>query len=165
MGRGSTLRWRSLASVALAAAATVAVAPRPSFGSQGASIPTAVRATLLARALTVARIDGDRHPHDIEVVRTTLGESFSLVCGADCTVGSQDPNEPVYLLAMRGRFTCAGKCSRPGGPPAGPGTVITLEFETPNLRVRLYSLGRHYPRLHDAGVPVRLEPARTRRGR
>lgn len=78
-------------------------------------------ARLLAIAEAVARSCGDRHPYDIEAVRTTRGAAGRVIWpGAG--VGA-DPT-PVYAITMRGKFT-AYTASPPGGR-APTGTVISI---------------------------------------
>jgi hypothetical protein len=118
-------------------------------------IPSSVRAILRAGALRIAAIDGDRHPYDIEAVRTTIAKA-NRATDCHCKTFVPQPNTSIYLVAMRGHFSC-NSCSSPPGAKIGPGTVITLEspVEKP-AQFGGFGLGRRYPKLEIAGTPVRL---------
>jgi hypothetical protein len=123
-------------------------------------IPSNVRVLLRTEALRVARLDGDRHPYDMEAVRTTIEEADRLTCGPGCHTYIPPPSTPVYLLAMRGHFSC-NNCSPPAGARIGPGTVITLEI--PVAAPSGYSgfgFADKYPNLNAAGVPAHLSARR-----
>jgi hypothetical protein len=62
--------------------------------------------------------------------------------------------EQVYLVAMRGHFSCSG-CPGPLGAGAPTGTVMTLELPVTSGGHGLGISGR-YPDLGLLGVPVRL---------
>ena len=150
---GARARGRATAAAVAALASTCALAGPARASSPG--IPRAARAQLLGSALTVAAAEGDRHPHDIRAVRTTSsGAGRAIHC--DCTFVVPPPSAPVYLVAMRGHFSC-NTCSSPHGRTIGPGTVITLEFPvaTPSHWTD-FGFGNRYPNLRAAGTPVRL---------
>ena len=112
-------------------------------------------------ALRVAAADGDRHPHDIRAVQTTIGRA-DRATHCECATVVSPPSTPIYLLAMRGRFSC-NRCSHPPGRRIGPGTVITLEapIATPS-RYSGFGFGGRYPDLSIAGKPVVLLRSRRR---
>jgi hypothetical protein len=122
-------------------------------------IPGHVRAELLKIAEHAAAASGDRHPYDIEAVRTTHGLAQPLLEGGD---RSEPPSKsaPVYVIAMRGHFRC-GRCTHPSGVRTPSGTIITLELLAP-LRAfggSAFGLGTMpYPNLRALGIPVRLGP-------
>ncbi len=122
------------------------------FPQGSPSVPAEARAGLLAAAESEASRNGDPHPTQIEAVKTTLGAAWSLSGGS---AGAQVGAEPIYLVAMRGQFSCA-TCSVPHGVAGTPGgTVMTLE-----LPVSTGGSGRgfpvRYPDLGLLGVPVQL---------
>jgi hypothetical protein len=130
-----------------------------------ASIPSNTRAALLEQARTVAAAEGDRDPYDIWAVKATrLTALRHLDPGAtepSCEATPSCMDVPLYVLAMRGRFSC-NTCSSPPGRSIGPGSVITLEFEAtePLPRYSAFSFGKRYPDLKALGVPTRVGPAR-----
>jgi hypothetical protein len=62
--------------------------------------------------------------------------------------------QPVYLMAMRGRFSC-GSCKIPAGARPPRGTVLRLTL-TPGLLRAGFGLGPDYPEMRAAGKPLRL---------
>jgi hypothetical protein len=141
-----------------------------------ASIPAGVRAALLKEARTVAAKEADRHPYDIQAVRTTRLRALRLerdVTMSSCEVTPSCANAPVYVLAMRGRFSC-NTCKLPpphgkhrGRGDVGLGSVITLEFaaKEPLPRWGQFGFGNRYPNLKALGLPVRLGARPTHRSR
>ena len=136
-----------------------------------ASIPSGVRAALLKEARAVAAAEGDRHPYEIRAVRTTRLKALRrLQPGASepsCEATPSCADAPLYVIAMRGRFSC-NTCSSPPGRRIGPGSVITLEIEAkePPPRYSGFSFGNRYPDLRALGVSVRLgAPHHTTRAR
>lgn len=120
-----------------------------------AGIAPSVRATLLAGAVRVATNEGDPHPYDIEVVRTTVAKA-NRATHCHCKTHVLSPSTPIYLVAMRGHFSC-NTCSPPPGATIPPGTVITLETPVAEpAKFDGFGLGRRYPDLKIAGKPVRL---------
>ena len=118
-------------------------------------ISTHDRAALLGIALRTGRVNYDPHPYDIQVVRTTVGRVDRLLRPGD--LGGHPSGEQVYLLAMRGRFSC-GACSPPPGARNPRGSVITLDMPV-GLRDHdwsAFSIGRPYPNLRRLGTPVQL---------
>ncbi len=131
-----------------------------------ANIPSNTRTALLEQARTVAAAEGDRHPYDIWAVSTTRMTALRhLDPGAtepSCEATPSCTNEPMYVLAMRGRFSC-NTCSPPAGARIPPGTVITLGFQAEEPLPHYYSafsFTSHYPDLKALGVPTRLGPPR-----
>ncbi len=125
-------------------------------GTRAARIPPSVRAQLRGQALRAAAEDGDRHPYDIQAVRTTAGEAERITCGRGCSSNVPPPGTPIYLIALRGRFWC-NTCSHPPGAGVGRGSVITLEIPlAASLSVSAFGFGGPYPNLRAAGIPVRL---------
>jgi hypothetical protein len=124
-------------------------------------ISATARAALLRAATALATMHGDRHPYDIEAVRTTHRKAERMLCG-NCELYVVPPGAPVYVVAMRGHFNCS-RCS---GPPHihrrfdkrfAPATVITLQFLDPeDLRNFVFGYNVPYPHLKAAGTPVRL---------
>jgi hypothetical protein len=130
-----------------------------------AGIPSNTTAALLEEARAVAAAEGDRHPYDIWAVRATrLTALRHLDPGAtepSCEATPSCMDVPLYVLAMRGRFSC-NTCSSPPGERVPPGTEITLEFEAtePLPRYSAFSFGKRYPDLKALGIPTRVGPAR-----
>jgi hypothetical protein len=117
-----------------------------------------VQAELLQRARQVARSDGDAHPYGIRAVRTTRLRSIRLQPGTTaptCEQSASCADAPVYVIAMRGRFSC-GACPGPPGSRAPRGTVITLVLEGPRLFDSVFALQGRYPKLARAGTVVHL---------
>jgi hypothetical protein len=138
-----------------AALALLAVAPAgAAAASRATPIPPGARAELLGEARRVGARDGDARPFDIEVVLT----SFSLGAQATGDGGSKvmPAGTPVYLLAMRGHFTC-NSCSHPRGAKIGPGTVIWLLRPVQRGPAVGFGFGTVYPDLDAAGSPIRLD--------
>jgi len=134
-----------------------------------ASIPAGARAALLKEARTVAAREGDSHPYDIQAVRTTRVQALRLerdVTVPDCEATPSCANGPVYVLAMRGRFSC-NTCHPPPRDRIGPGSVITLEIEAkePLPRWDRFGFGNRYPNLKALGHPVRLGARPTHHSR
>jgi hypothetical protein len=116
------------------------------------SVPPEAQAGLLATAEADATQDGDPSPTQIEAVKTTLGGAWSL---NGETTGGALGGEPIYLVAMRGRFTCGG-CSHPASSTGViGGTVMTLDLP---VTTGGFGLGFpvSYPNLGLLGLPVRL---------
>jgi hypothetical protein len=104
-----------------------------------------------------AREDGDSRPYDIRAVRT--GAALAERATGGVTRLASGPGPAVYLLAMRGRFTC-GICTTPPGAGTPRGSVITLELLSPGERSgSKFFLGDRYPDLAAAGKPVALSGA------
>jgi len=123
-------------------------------------IPPRVRAELLKIARRTAATNGERHPYDIEAVRTTHGLAERMVEEGN---ESEPPSKsaPVYVVAIRGHFRC-DLCSRPPGARAPSGTVITLELLAPvPKRGSAFGLSSRYPNLKALGIPVHLERPRS----
>jgi hypothetical protein len=102
--------------VAVAGAHAVAAGPRGERSDR--PVAGGLRpAQLLKLADAVAVANGDRHPYDIEAVRTTRGAAGAVIWPG--AVDDADPT-PVYAITMRGRFT-AHNASTPlvGESPAG----------------------------------------------
>src|SRR5207237_402499 len=117
---------RAAVAIAAALAACAALPAAPvARADASAGVPAGARAQLLAMALRVAAADGDAHPHAIRAVQTTIGRA-DRATHCECATVVPPPSTPIYLLAMRGRFSC-NRCSHPPGRRIGPGTVITLE--------------------------------------
>ena len=122
--------------------------------STRAPIPQHVRATLLKDAKRQAAADGDTHPYDIEAVSTTLKSAERVTC--NCKSSTTSATAPVYLVAMRGRFSC-NTCSRPRGATIPPSGVITLVFIAKTMFRAEFGLSDRYPRLGLVGSPIRLD--------
>ena len=123
--------------------------------SHSPRIPVSTRAALLKAAIAIATVHGDKHPHDIEAVRTTHREAERILdSGGELYV--VPPSAPVYVVAMRGNFNC-NRCSHPAGRSFKPAKVITLQFLNPSdLRNVVFGYGAPYPNLKAGGTPVRL---------
>ena len=161
--------------IALAIAASALVLAQPALAAP-TSIPSSVRADLLKEAKTVAAQEGDHHPYDIQAVRTTRLKALRQqrdITFSSCELTPSCANAPVYVLAMRGRFSCA-TCKLPPpshgkhrgrSHPGLRGSVITLEFEAkqPLPHSGGYGFGNRYPNLKALGVPVRLGAPPTHR--
>ena len=115
-------------------------------------IPAKVRAVLLERALSQAAEYGDRHPSDIQAVRTTTCEVVGP-CGENLTGG-----RPIYLVAMRGRFPLPHPCAPPS--MCDPMPVLTMEIILSTLQSYTVGVGPEYPDLEKLGAPVHGIPVR-----
>jgi hypothetical protein len=118
------------------------------------SVPTVAEPGLLATLQRAAAQSGEPHPTQIEAVRTTLGAAARL---NNSIAGPTLADEPIYLVAARGRFNCGG-CSTPRGRKAPTGTVITLELPVFPPGVAGFGLRASYPDLGLLGDPVALGP-------
>jgi hypothetical protein len=134
----------------LGLAAASLAAPRSS------GISASARAELRSAAISVAARNGDAHPYDIEAVRTTHRKAERLLDPGSGELYVVPPSAPVYVVAMRGHFSCK-YCSHPQGVNFGPAKVITLQFLDPhNLKNVVFGYSVPYPRLKKVGTPVRL---------
>jgi hypothetical protein len=164
--RGEGVGFVAVGFVALAVACGALGSSAPAraserHGEHRRGIPASVRAALLARAQGLARRDGERDPYDIQVVKTTAAEA-SRIAGEGDRVIYSGPGPAVYLIAMRGRFTCDA-CSAPHGAKLPRGSVITLELPVTageNFGSG-FGVGDRYPDLAAAGTPIRLQGAST----
>jgi hypothetical protein len=134
-----------------------------SAGASPTGIPPSVRAALLVKARQEASSAHDPNPYDVEAVLTTEQGYLRLTCGKGCWSWIA-PGTPVYVVAMRGRFSC-GLCV---GPPLGARrhrhrgtaqlTVITVAYLASGLGDNNpTAYGHEYPNLKAVGVPVRLD--------
>ncbi|HEX4484198.1 MAG TPA: hypothetical protein VH081_10465 [Solirubrobacteraceae bacterium] len=142
----------------------LAVAGAQTAGAEQATIGPSVRAALLSDAISTARIDGDAHPYDIQAVATTQARAIRLEPGTTAPTCEASPacaDGLVYVVAMRGRFTC-GTCSHPPGATVGPGTVIRLVYDASSMFQTTFALSDEYPRLSAAGTPVLLARGHAR---
>lgn len=150
---------RALA-VSLAAWLGLATAQIAAATGQSAGISAHERALLRADALRIATREGDPRAYDIQAVRTTIaGAERATECHCRSFVPPQ--STPIYLVAMRGHFSCHGPCSPPlhDRVRIGPVTVITLELPIAHDGGGPSSWRNSYPNLGRAGIPVRLSPA------
>ncbi len=117
------------------------------------------RATLLADALRDAATLGDRHPLEVDAVATTHQLALQATC--HCDGGGVIPaNTPVYLVVVRGRFSC--NCSVPPHGPAPPDlSVLTLQAPATEPLPAFPPTGEQntIPNLEGAGAPVLLYEA------
>ena len=147
-------KW-ALAALSVTLAALIVACGESSNQSGTTSIPARVRAGLLEYARRRAAISGDPHPYDIEAVRTTYGQARAFRGQSQ----PEDPNPPVYLVAMRGDFRHNGLSPLSGGgAKKAPLTVMEFEVdigprEDPGAAV---AWGSRYPNLNELGQPVRL---------
>jgi hypothetical protein len=124
-----------------------------------AQIPTNARSVLLKDAKQVALELGDRNPHDIQVVRTTYEKAQRLE--GHWVPDKQLANETVYVMAMRGHFSCkdcfgpySGRDQAPPTPTAHP--VAWIELHASTLMQYGGGDGQQYPDLKKVGTPVHL---------
>lgn len=120
-----------------------------------AQIPASTRTVLLKDARQFALSLGERNPHDIQAVRTT-GEKAQRLGGHSIT-DEKLAKETVYVVAMRGHFSCK-ECGAPGGRDKAPTThpVAWMELYASTLTQYGGGDGQQYPNLKQAGSPVRL---------
>jgi hypothetical protein len=100
---------------------------------------------------------GDRNPHDIQAVRTTYEKAQRLE--GHWVPGEKLANEIVYVVAMRGHFSCMGGClEAPGGGDKTPTShpVAWIELYASTLTHYGGGDGQQYPDLKKVGTPVRL---------
>jgi hypothetical protein len=149
------MHWRAWYAVAfgLAILATMAIGSTDQ-AIASKPISTQTRAALLKHATRVATLDGDPHPYDVQVVSTTAASASQTLCGGCATSPGE---EPVYLLAMRGRFHCNTCKTRPGERKTPSRSVIALALTAGSLQQTTFSLSDHYPNLGALGTPVRLD--------
>jgi hypothetical protein len=122
------------------------------LGEEGGIAPS-LAAELLSLARREALANGEGHPYDIEAVSTTFAGASRAE--GSYTVSPSAGSQPVYLVAMRGRFSC-GTCKVPAGARAPTGTVLTLTLTAPGLLRGGFGLGPDYPEMRVAGTPLRL---------
>jgi hypothetical protein len=148
----------------------VVVAGAQASGTRPAGIPGGVKRVLLERAKSLAAENGDSHPYDIQAVRTTEAKLRSLKSlGSDPQL---PPNEPMYIVALRGHFRCgvvdpmtglALPCMEAPPVPGHRHTPPPRTFSAGTIVIAAttmigYSRGTDniYPDLRRVGVPVRL---------
>jgi hypothetical protein len=128
--------------------------------ASAAPIPANTRPVLLKDARRLAAELGDRHPHDIQAVRTTYEKAQRLE--GHWINGEKLANETVYVVAMRGHFSCTGGClEAPGTRDKAPPTptiypVAWMELYASTVTQYGGGDGQQYPDLKKAGTPVRL---------
>ncbi len=98
-----------------------------------------------AVALHIARELGDRSPTRIAWV-ASRHRAAERVASGDWV----DTNQPVYLVALRGRFIDRMASVPPGGKPPR-GTVLTLALDRTHLSVLDLGLSGRWPRLSELG--------------
>lgn len=136
----------------LASALSVAAVSLASAGGQP-SISRHVRSVLLRWAESAARRNGDRHPFDVQAVRTTYVKAEEAM-GTPYSWNSQPNDATVFLLAMRGHFTAYDATTPPGARlPKG---TVSAAILTRSLRVTDGYLGHTYPRMAHAGRAIQL---------
>jgi hypothetical protein len=156
------VRVRTIFSAAVMAGLLMSTIGTPDAGAAHAIAPS-VRAELLAQALSMAQRNGDIHPYDIEAVNTTQLRAIRLdgATAPTCESSPACADSPVYVVAMRGRFTC-GQCKVPANFPVPRGSVIAFVRGAADAGWT-FSLSNTYPRLRAAGAPVRLDRPRAHR--
>lgn len=115
--------------LSLLIAAAVAVAGAHAFAATsmrvGGRHPSVVggftSSELLKIADAIAAENGDRHPRDIEAVRTTRGAAGDVIWPGPLV---NSDSTPVYAITMRGKFT-AYNASTPDDGDFPTGTVIS----------------------------------------
>ncbi len=140
-----------------AAAATAAVSlglviTTATIASRGAdSEPPTVEqvAALTAKALEVAKANGEPSPREIRMVVTTRNAAVELTGGS---VSSEDRSVAITML---GEFVADGP--RPYGAPGARGNALTLVFDASTLELSDLALTHTEPDLTRLGqvVPVR----------
>jgi hypothetical protein len=124
-----------VAGLALAGARVFAASQAPRHGSAGIS------QRIEAVARRIARGMGDRSPGQIVWVATRR-QAANRIAGGDIV----DSNQPVYLVAVRGRFVDR-MASVPPGASAPRGTVLTLVLNRGHLQVLDLGVGNQWPHM------------------
>lgn len=135
--------------------ATLEALARSIIARSAGSLPglTAAKlARLEAMARNAASVEGDSHPSSAVVFASRRHEA-NIAAGA----GSGVPgSRPVYLVVIRGHFTCAD-CTGPAGAAPPRGDVITMVLDRRTLRVLDGGIGGHVNTSEVGhGVPLRL---------
>jgi hypothetical protein len=102
---------------------------------------TGISRRIEAVACRIAREMGDRAPCRIVWVATRR-QAANRAAGGDIV----DSNQPVYLVAVRGRFVDR-MASVPAGAAAPRGTVLTLVLDRAHLRVLDLGLSNSWPHM------------------
>jgi hypothetical protein len=124
-----------VAALSLVGARVYAASQPAQHGSKGIS----QRIDAVARR--IAREMGDRSPREI-VWLATRRQAANRVAGGDIV----DSNQPVYLVAVRGRFVDR-MASVPMGAASPRGTVLTLVLDRAHLRVLDVGVGIRWPHM------------------
>lgn len=152
--------WRAnrIAAAAAGALCALALCSQAPPATASPAIPHGVRVSLAAEALREARRNGDARPYDIRAVSTTFAGAVRVECPHhECESHLYPEDTPVYLVAMRGRFTCGG-CAPVRGHTAR-GTVIWLTILASSLFRTGLTITDEYPDLAAVGRPVALAAA------
>jgi hypothetical protein len=107
--------------------AVVVVVLRPPAGQGPAAPPAAPNPALVQTAIEARDRLGDPNVSSVAIYATTVGAYRH----ASAQAPPPGPDQDVYVLVLRGHFTCAG-CSRPPGaaPPTGRVAAIVLDRRT-----------------------------------
>src|SRR5437868_158889 len=133
----------------------VAAAGCGSSHPDATSLPGLTHAKLVqlkAIVRSTAKADGDGHPSSVTVFASRRHEA-NIAAGAGTGVfGSQ----PVYLVVVRGHFTCTG-CSGPPGHTAPSGDVVTMVLDRTTLGGLDFGIGGSVDTSKlGPGLPVQL---------
>jgi hypothetical protein len=137
--------------------AGVAVFMALATSASAAHIPASTRSVLLKDARQFAISLGERNPYDIQAVRTK-GKKIQHFEGHSI-IDEKLANETVYVVAMRGHFSCSGGClSAPGSVDKLPVTYTVAWMELYASTLAQYGGGdsHQYPDLKKLGSPVCL---------
>lgn len=100
--------------------------------------------------LATARADGESHPTQVFVVRTTRQVAEQVAAGAAV---NSDP--PVYFVVLHGHFI-DHSASIPSGAVPPTGTVLTLTINAATNQAMDFGIGNVSPRLNRMGVAEQL---------
>ena len=131
-----------IAAVTCVVAALSLVGARVYAASQSPHhVSTGISRRIEAVARRIARGMGDRSPRRIVWVATRR-QAANREAGGDIV----DSNQPVYLVAVRGRFVDR-MASVPSGAAAPRGTVLTLVLDRAHVRVLDLGVGNRWPHM------------------
>lgn len=108
--------------------AVVVVVPHQLAGQGTASPPAAPNPALVQTAIATRDGLGDPHVSSVAVYATTIRAYHQ----ASAQAPPQGPDQDVYVLVLRGHFTCTG-CSRPPGAPPPTGTIAAVVLDRRTL--------------------------------
>lgn len=97
-------------------------------------------------------------PVKVDAVRTTLDDATSLM---QVKVGGWAPTTQVWLVEVRGEFSCGPCTPTQTGPEAGVG-VLTMALKATDLQQIALTMGDEAHDLSTLGTVVRLDPEAAR---
>jgi len=133
----ATAALTGIAVLVIFGAAGLLAADQPATNAAADGLPVAARSALVQVAVRASKgLDGP-HVATAEVYTTTTGTFWSKVSHEGPQPG---PDHDVYVLVLRGRFTC-NRCPVPPGAHAPRGTMAVVVLDRHTLKELEFGLG------------------------